>query len=298
VTQQSRPWTGDFPLGAIILIAVGVLLLLQTTGVVAWDVWASLWRFWPVILIVIGINILLGRRAPAVAAAIALLLLGGVIAGAIVMHSTGVGRVASAEDVPLGSTKAANVSVKFGAGDLTIAALPIQSPLLMQGAFNTPGGAAQVTTSSAGDHTSVRVRSPNARWFGSTASAQWQITLNQAVQIALELDAGAADLNLDLRDLKVTALDIDVGASDLELILPAYAGHLTMNVNAGASDITLTVPDGVAARVTRTSGVASFTVDTQRFPQSGNRYESPDFASATNRADIQMTVGAASVRIR
>ena len=50
------------PTGAIILVIVGVVLLLQTTGVVSWDLWLNLWRFWPVLIIAIGINVFLGRR--------------------------------------------------------------------------------------------------------------------------------------------------------------------------------------------------------------------------------------------
>ena len=45
----------DF-VGPIILIVLGVLLLLNTTGVVPWEAWESLWRFWPVLLILWGIS--------------------------------------------------------------------------------------------------------------------------------------------------------------------------------------------------------------------------------------------------
>ena len=53
----------DF-VGPIILIVLGVLLLLNTTGVVPWEAWESLWRFWPVLLILWGVGIIFGRPSP------------------------------------------------------------------------------------------------------------------------------------------------------------------------------------------------------------------------------------------
>ncbi len=45
----------------IFLIFVGVILLLNTTGVVSWSVWSYLWRFWPIFLILGGVSVILGK---------------------------------------------------------------------------------------------------------------------------------------------------------------------------------------------------------------------------------------------
>lgn len=47
--------------GGIVLIAIGVLLLLQNFGILDWS---SLWKFWPVILVAVGISMLLPKRLP------------------------------------------------------------------------------------------------------------------------------------------------------------------------------------------------------------------------------------------
>lgn len=51
--------------GPLFLIAAGVLLLLNTTGVLPWSVWNILWRFWPVLLIAWGAAMILDGRAKA-----------------------------------------------------------------------------------------------------------------------------------------------------------------------------------------------------------------------------------------
>ncbi|MFH1087582.1 MAG: DUF5668 domain-containing protein [Chloroflexota bacterium] len=50
-------------MGIIVLFA-GVVLLLQNLGFLPWGFWMSLWRFWPVLIIIMGLNILLQRFNP------------------------------------------------------------------------------------------------------------------------------------------------------------------------------------------------------------------------------------------
>jgi hypothetical protein len=47
--------------GPFLLISLGVLLLLNNFGIVSWEVWSLLWKFWPVILIVWGIEAIFGK---------------------------------------------------------------------------------------------------------------------------------------------------------------------------------------------------------------------------------------------
>ena len=49
---------GGWIFGLIILF-VGVVFLLNNFGIVPGDVWHSIWQFWPVLLILLGIRILL-----------------------------------------------------------------------------------------------------------------------------------------------------------------------------------------------------------------------------------------------
>ena len=43
---------------AVFLVLVGILLLLNTTGVVGWGIWQYIARFWPVFIVLIGIKII------------------------------------------------------------------------------------------------------------------------------------------------------------------------------------------------------------------------------------------------
>lgn len=42
----------------LLVVCAGIVLLLNTLGLVAWDVWGEISRFWPVLLIAVGLNAL------------------------------------------------------------------------------------------------------------------------------------------------------------------------------------------------------------------------------------------------
>ena len=49
------------PVQGSFLVFLGVVLLLQTLDVLPWGLWRTLWRFWPVLIIITGLGILLRR---------------------------------------------------------------------------------------------------------------------------------------------------------------------------------------------------------------------------------------------
>jgi len=57
-----------FPL---LLVAVGVILLLNNLGVIPWTIWIALGQLWPIVLILLGVELLLGRRSAWLGTAVA-----------------------------------------------------------------------------------------------------------------------------------------------------------------------------------------------------------------------------------
>lgn len=72
----------------VFLLFLGAVFLLQTFNVLPWRLWDTLWRFWPVLLVIAGFGILLRRTHPWLMAAITLLLLVASLLIAIAFHGT------------------------------------------------------------------------------------------------------------------------------------------------------------------------------------------------------------------
>jgi hypothetical protein len=295
-TPIRRPKHQGVPICGVVLLVGGVLLLLQTTGVVSWGVWVNLWRYWPVILIAVGINMMLGRRLPLIAGLLILLLLGGAVVAASVQTTTRSGGETSAFTEPLNGLASADVRVAFGGGDLRIHSLGAGADTFIQGQFE--GLPADVVFERAGDTGRLRIESSDSGFFSDFSDTVWDVALSRETLLDLDVDAGAANLDVDLRDLRVTRLDVSVGAANADIILPSGAGHADVVISGGAANISVVVPDGVAARISSDSGLSSVDVDRSRFPRSGDDYVSPGYASATDRVYIRIRVGAASVEVR
>jgi hypothetical protein len=283
------------PVFGILLIGVGVLLLLQTLGVVDWWVWADVWRLWPLALVATGLILVFGRLHRWAGAVIAVAAVG--VAIGIAATASGGEAVTTTYDVPSGGVTSATVKLDFGGGDLNVEALPPGSPSLLSATFKDHADGVKHSFTQSGQDATVDIR-PDRGVFRTIRDREWQVRLAQDVDLAIEVDAGAGAFTLDLEDLDADTLDISFGAASLKLMLPATAGHVSAKVSGGASSIEVLVPAGVAARIKNDSGLSSVEIDEGRFPRSGEFHISPGFDTAENRVDLQISAGVSSIEVR
>lgn len=135
-------------------------------------------------------------------------------------------------------------------------------------------------------------------WMGGFQGLIWDLRLNRQIPLKLILKTGASESNLDLKDLRVIDLKVETGASSIKIMLPANAGLCTTKIESGAASVVIQVPAGVAGKIYVQSGLSGINIDTSRFMRSGSYYESPDYASATNKVDIRIETGVGSVSVR
>jgi hypothetical protein len=156
----------------------------------------------------------------------------------------------------------------------------------------------RVTSHLAGDRLEVRVGGEVviAPIVWNPRGLDWNLRLSNEVPFSLDLETGANQSTVNLRDLRVTSVKLKTGASSTDLTLPA-AGVLTAEIQMGAAEVTIHVPQGVAARIRSQSGLAEINVDTTRFPRGNGMYESPDFGSSPNRVDMTVEAGVGKVSI-
>lgn len=251
-----------FPL---ILVALGFLLLFSNLGYIEFDFWNFIETWWPLLLIILGLDILIGS-----------------------LRARNVKPRTLALD--LGTAPQAEVSINFGAGDLTIGkAAPGK---IVDGTFE---GEVRYDVKPDGR---VWLKLEPLNWWGwNPRGYRWNVGLSDAVPLKLSLDGGAANTNADLADLKVTDLRVKTGASSTVIKLPRAAGMTTVRVNAGAASVKLIVPEGVAARVHSNMAIGTNDIDRRRFPPSGGDYVSPDYATALNKIDIQFEGGVGSLAV-
>jgi hypothetical protein len=58
--EVKKKKNGDV-VGAVLMIILGMIFLANNFGFLPWSVWGTLWRFWPVFLILSGVQMFLGE---------------------------------------------------------------------------------------------------------------------------------------------------------------------------------------------------------------------------------------------
>lgn len=285
-----------FSLLGVILVALGVVLLLNNLGVLPWGVWRTLWRFWPVILVLIGLNILWGGRSPWLILLITVVVLAGVVALAVRVHALSPEAAPVSFSQSLQGVERAEIEVEFGAGDLLVGSLPPKSAQLVEGTAR-PSVEQEFRVRRGTGELKLRVPGRQPFWRAGDQGPRLEAMLSTGVPLDLTVRAGAANVRLDLGSLKVNRLLIETGASRIAVDLPS-AGSTEATVKAGAAQVNISVPRGVAARITTEGGLSSFDVDTSRFPKADGGFESPGFSTAVNRVEIRVESGVSSVSIR
>lgn len=254
--------------GALLLL-LGLLMLADASGLRLGGI-RPMNFFWPVVLILLG---------------------GWMILGVTMRGQTTTGQAS----VDLQGAGEAAVKINHGAGELLIAS-GAGMGLLASGTFT---GGLEQSSHLNGNRLEVHLSPPGPPFmFGPRFERyDWDLRLNPTIPMTLTLQIGADKAVVDLKDLQVTDLKVETGASQTEITLPAR-GRSRAKFNLGAASLTIRVPEGVAARIQASHGASDLKIDQSRFPRSGEYYQSPDYETAQNAAEIRIEAGAAEIRVQ
>ncbi len=256
------PWAFT---GPIVWTIIGVILLLSTTGNLGQGPIELIEAWWPWLAVGLGAWYILGAIVP----------------------RSGFTEVLA---LPLEGATEAAVRIRFGAGELTTRTAVAGQ--LVDGSYL--GGVTYRRTGTGRVELEQDV-SHGWPWFDRRYS--WTVGLTAGVPLDLRVDAGASRNVFDLRDLRVRSLELHTGASDTRILLPRAAGATSVRAETGAASLSLEVPAGVAARIRTRVVLGSVQVDESRFPRVTGGFESPDYATAANRVDIDVQGGVGSLRV-
>jgi hypothetical protein len=320
----------------VLLIGAGVLLLLREFGYLGLDLGQLLWRYWPILLILVGIDLLFGRRSPLttlLSVLLVVLVVGGLLAFLFlgvnlpgwVYHSGGVEVTRESIAYPLEGVREAEVVLDLGRWPTVIRALR-ESDNLIEGDV-VSFGAVRFSTREEGGRAEVTLTERSSdggdwlRWLGRS-DEEWTIELSPDLPLDLDLDCGSGSGEFDLRELQLRNLMVDGGSGAFELILPAEWGmavHLDvgsgsavmvlpdsgsgdLTVDGGTGSLTMHLPRGMAARVELQSGTGSFQADSRFELVQGDRegdgiWETEGYEGAEKRMLLRIDQGTGSVTI-
>ena len=272
--------------------------------------WDALWKLWPLLLIFLGISAFLkdSKSKWIVVAGIGLLA-GIVIFSSVQKGCSSVDRIIEYHD---DDTAAIIYEQKLS--------LPYDSSVA-EAMFTFEGGAGRFElgdTTSAFAHANIhsslsgyvlerRDDGPRTRvylgmedgsvsWEGPRMKNRVAIALNSGPAWDMDIDAGAAKIDFDLRPYIVRELTLETGAASAKIRLGSRADTCRVHVETGVSSLTLLVPEDVGAVIATESALSSRHLEGFESDDSG-RYRSPNYETAEKKMFIDIESGLSSITI-
>ena len=233
----------------ILLIGVGVIWLLGNLDILPHSSLRMLLRMWPLIFVVIGLDILFGRRSPLIGGliglgAVAVVIIMLLLAPSLSIETNGELKTLNFSE-SLGGAASARINLDLERYPTTIEALS-DSNLLIEAELDT---LTNVVFSASGDQEKSVSLNPvedysfDYEWY-DIVDAQWEIGLSPDVPLDLTVDIGSGSTTLDLMDLELSDLMIDGGSGSVELTLPASTSQYSVEIDSGSGSFDVELEAG------------------------------------------------------
>lgn len=287
--------------GGLVLLLIGAMLLLANMGLLDMSVWALVFQYWPVLLIIAGVVILLGGGFRWF---LALLLIFVIVAGTFggpVVWGWATGPLTSetyTADAALDITRL-EFDVRMDAPSLRVLDPVERAYHLVLGyrAANEPVLDFDVTGSSG--RLSLRQTATSRVFILGGMGSRQNLAFGFAAGMPLDLHfaLGATNADLDLRQYAVEKLDLEVGAGNVDLKLGQPQGTMAVTIKTGAGNLEVSVPAGVGLRVVADVGVGAKQFSNTGLTQSGNVWQDDVYAGSVDRIDLRLTAGVGRLAI-
>lgn len=281
-----------------LLILAGVVALLVNLGQIPLERLGDLLNLWPLILVVIGLELIVRRTVHGVAGdvAAALVVILAVVGAAAYVAVTPSPSAASSMDssADIGQIDQASLEIDVGAATIDVTGDTSVGSDLYRAHIDYSGPQPKVELDRSTGRLRISQAEQNVFVFQSRRLAL-KVQLNPSIPWTVTENSGAATETMDLSAVHVTGIQINTGASRDTITLGPPSGAVPVRVNGGALTVHVTRPSGAAASIHVSGGALNVTADGHNFHAIGN------VTYATTRADdryeIEINGGACTVTL-
>ncbi len=286
--------------GPVFMFGLGVVFLISNFGWLAWPAWDTLWRLWPIMVIAIGVDLILGRRYLWLSI-VSLLAIFAILFGLVWVIGGGLpalgGQTLPGEAIyqELGSAKMAEISLSPATGRLTLAASQDHTALIAGEVHLANRNDIRSDYQRKGDAAVYTLRSHStAALPGSNRG--WDLDITPEIPLDLDISMGAGEIDLNLAELQISKLGTSQGVGNLLLILPDGA-TLQADINQAIGKISILVPKDSAVRIEVSKALSTLDVPST-FEKLGDYYYSPGYEQSIIKIDLNISQAIGSIQIQ
>ena len=284
--------------GAFLLIALGLLFLYSNLRP-GLDPWPLLSRYWPLLLVFLGLGKLWDQFGPQDAARRSWLS-GREIAVVLLLIVFGIGlsfgspsrSVHDFETVERKGSEPVSVHVRMPAGDLKLSG---GASKLLEADFRYSEREGKPQVSYQGD--ALEISQIGQKFNFGRSENTWDLRLADNIPMELTVDMGAGQSEVKVGDLAINRLAMHVGAGQVIADLTGnWKDDLDATIQGGVGHAVILLPEDVGVRVHATGGIGSINAD--KLQRNGSEYTNELYDKSPVNLRLEISGGIGNIELR
>jgi hypothetical protein len=285
--------------GPVFMIGLGAAFLLSSAGWLNWMDWDVLWRLWPILLISVGLEIMIGRRSlwlSLLTVVVIVGILGGVLWMMGLSPASGNRLADEVINQTLEDISQAKIAISPAVGELLVDGL-VDSNALIAGEVST-GTTRQIFTdySVSGSTGYYSIDSRSVTRFSNNSAWDWDLGLTTRIPLDLDLALGAGAMEIDLSRLTLTDLDVSQGVGDMVLVLPPEEEYRA-DISQGIGSIVIEVSKDAGIRLEVSRAISDLSLPSD-FEKNDDYYYSPNYDDVDEQINVEISQAIGSIVVR
>jgi len=287
----------DQIVSGIILIGIGVMFLLANMGLVSWWSFSALFEFWPLILVVVGINIMFKKNT--IVSVISWVLFFGVLIGFSMYNFNG--DIANARPGVHNMTIRKQADTNEGELKLVLGGVKMNLSSTDNQIFDASYSSRDIRTEERhiDDKVIIKVEPKTKNKFVKTNSESESFNAKLNTDLVWDIDAsiGAVSGELDFSDLSIQNLDLDIGAGNVDLYMGSKSSQSNVEINTGASKLKLYIKEDVGVKMSLNGIMKKTNLSGLGWVKEGDYYYSQNYQDAKSKINFDINVGVGKLDI-
>ncbi|MHC1716839.1 MAG: LiaF domain-containing protein [Candidatus Dojkabacteria bacterium] len=318
--------------GAIFLILLGIIFLLNTTGTVGWGIWTYILDYWPIVFVFWGIRLIIGNSlvAEIVLGVLSLIVYSSIgllsysaytqkdlpfvpnyinehFNRPLIKNSSGEYKEEKQliEEKDFSNVENRNLDIKVGASKFSLTDdASSTNYLALFSKFNDGFIEPKLTSTMGEKDLNIEFRTVSSKRmfrFWNNVTSEFDLTLGKTgIPTNIDIDLGAGEGVVTLKEVKLGNVNGHVGAGQLTLSLLDKSVPNKILLEIGAANVDLTIPKNVGYSLEYDLGVGDISENNDSiasFISKETTYKSSNYEDAQTKIEIVTKVGAGSLNI-
>lgn len=283
----------------MILVFLGSFWMLESFGFIQWSLWSVMYRLWPLILVVIGINIIFDKvkfiRLITWGLFFILVIVFGFYQQGQYKEEMFVSKNSNLVVERRAETKNGQLNMILGGADIEINST---NEKLLKAHIPNPHVQNQVLFNNGNKTLRVDLRQIREIHNIGNNNYNYEIELNRDIVWDIEGEIGAAKGSFDLRDLNINEINLDVGAAQFDLMIGKNSEKTKIDIDGGATKIDITLPEEAGVKAKINGVLKESNMENLGWIKKDDFFITPNYEEAKQKIDINVDLAVGQLNIK